>query len=156
MIFTNRKGQAITEPFVLFMVIAIVAVISIGMFTFGQDVAADPNNTLDNESTQYIFDRSGFDPRGGKDADNVNDTFFTSPSDTGGSEKDFTLEFQYYREQSSQTRLYLNNVWNLPSFFVEGLGLDLDNWTSFINLWNSVVWLMVFYAIYRIIRGRIR
>ena len=56
----NKKGQNVTEPWTIIMILVVVALITTAMFNFGADYAGDPDNKLNPESVIYIFDNSGF------------------------------------------------------------------------------------------------
>lgn len=149
----NKKAQNITKPYTILLVIIIIAIFSIMTFRFGADVASTPGNKLNNESQLYIYERSGFTPGELKTVNDTGDLFFSSDLNSSGSTLDFALEFQFYREQSSSWRTVMQDVWNAPAYFVGGLGLDLDDWTIVLNLINTIIWAIIFYIIYRLIRG---
>ncbi len=152
----NKKAQNVTEPWTIIMILVFVATVTTAMFSFGADVASDPDNTLDEESVLYIFDRSGFSLNQTISSSDSTNAFFTSDTDNEGNLKDFALEFQFYREQSSGIRVLIQDLWQLPEFFISGLGLDRETWSSILNIWNTIIWTIILYAIYRFLRGRIR
>ena len=150
----NNKGQAMTKPFTVIFILVVIAILSISMNNFGRDVAVNPNNNLDNDSLNRIYDQSGFVPsvyRNG--TGDSTDLFFSSDLNTSGNAKDYALEFQFYREQSSSIRTLVQDLWNLPVFFINGLDLDLQAWNIVINIWNTVIWAIIFFVIYRVVRG---
>lgn len=157
MVSINKKGQSTTKPYTLVLIVVMTSLISVLMFDFGADYAEDPNNKLDNESLIYIFDKSGFitNPNTTITSQDTQDPFFTSPTENEGNLKDFALEFQFYREQSSGIRAIMQDVWNLPSFFVDGLFLDGAAWETAIGIWNTIIWLIILTSIYRFLRGLI-
>lgn len=148
----NRKAQNITNGYVLVLIIVIITLFSTVFINFGGDLLTNPNNILEEDSINYIYDRSGFDPDVSI-TDNTTTQFFSTEGDSEGSAKDFTLEFQFYREQSSGIREILQNIWNIPTFFVDGLGLNRDDWKVPLNILNTLIWVIIFYGMYRLIRG---
>lgn len=152
----NKKAQNITEPYTLILILVMITLISVSFFEFGADYAGNPENNLDNASLLYIYNHSGFNPANNITSSDTTDPFFTSQTDNEGNLKDFALEFQFYREQSSSVRNILQDIWNVPSFFVEGLGLDSFLWKTIINIWNTILWTLILYAIYRFLRARIK
>ena len=154
-ILNNRKAQ-ITQPYVMVLVLVTASLFSILMFNFGADYAEDPNNKLDQESVQYIFDKSGFELSDNISATDSTDPFFTSPTDNEGNLKDFALEFQFYREQSSSLRNIFQDFWNLPVFFLDGLFLDREEWLVAINIWNTLIWVILLFNVYNFLRGLTR
>lgn len=154
-ILNNRKAQ-ITQPMVMVMVLVTVSLISLLMFDFGADYAEDPNNKLDQESVSYIFNKSGFELSDNITADDSTDAFFTSDTENEGNLKDFALEFQFYREQSSGLRNIFQDFWNLPVFFLDGLFLDRDDWLLAISIWNTLIWAILLFNVYNFLRGLTR
>lgn len=152
----NKKAQNITEPYTLILIVVVIGMFTTALFSFGQDLASNPDNKLNNESIQYIFDKSGFTPSNQINTSDTTDLFFSSDLNTSGNTKDFALEYEFYREQSSGIRSKLQDLWNIPSFFVSGLDLEESDWSTTIIIWNSMIWMMIFYAVYRIIRARIK
>lgn len=148
----NKKAQNITSPYVLVFIVVIITLFSTTFINFGADLISNPNNALEEDSVVYIYDRTGFTPNT-QVADNTTTSFYSTESDSEGSAKDFALEFQFYREQSSGIRQLLQNIWNIPTFFVDGLGLNRDDWAIPLNIINTLIWIIIFYGMYRIIRG---
>lgn len=154
--FKYKKGQNITNPFVIVIVLLIVSAISTTLWSFGKDLAENPNNNLNEESLGAIYNKSGFVLN--TTIDDVNETknlFYSSETDTQSNLKDYALEFQFFREQSSPIRSYIQDLWNLPTFFVDNLGLDGEAWQPLVQMFNLVIWVIIFYVIYRILRGLI-
>lgn len=150
----NKKAQNITKPYTIVFILVVISIFSIGMITFGRDVASNPNNSLDDESLLYVYEKTGFVPSGYKnDSDDADDLFYSSDLETSGNLKDYALEFQFYREQSSSIRTIVQDLWNVPSHFIGGLGLDLKEWEFTLQVLNTMVWLLIFYVIYRLVRG---
>lgn len=153
MIF-NKKGQNITQPYVLVLLVVIVAVFSLSFFEFGKDVASDPNNQLDDSSLRYIYDRAGFELPDNISSSDTTNLFYNSDTDTEGNLKDFAIEFLFYREQSTGIRSTLQALWNLPIFFLSGFNLKLDSWSLVLNVINTLVYTLILFGIYRFLRGR--
>ena len=152
----NKKAQNMTKPYTVILVLVIISILSISMNEFGADIAASPNNNLDEQSLDVIYNRSGFVPGTNKsEAGDADDLFFSSDTNTSGSAKDFTLEFQFFREQASNVRVIIQDVWGAPQFFVSGLGLDASDWRTTLFIYNTIVWIILFYVIYRLLRGSV-
>lgn len=156
MIFNNKKAQNITQPYTIILILVIIASISTLMFNFGAEYATNPNNQLDNESLLYIYEKSGFSLANNITSEDSKDLFFSSDTDNEGNLKDFALEFQFYREQSSAIRTIVQDLWNIPSFMVDGLFLNRDDWEIFLQIWNTFIWTLFLYVIFRFLRGIIR
>lgn len=145
---------SMTKPFTVIFILVAVAIISVSMNQFGRDIASDPNNQLGDDSLWRIYNQTGFIPGVNKSSsDDADDLFFSSNLNTSGNAKDYALEFEFYREQSGSMRTIVQDLWNLPSFFVSGLGLDASAWVIVIQLWNTIIWAIIFFIIYKIIRG---
>ena len=152
----NKKAQNITKPYTIIFIIVVVSILSVSMMDFGRDIASNPENKLDAESIDTIYTSSGYTVSVNKSSPtSADDLFYSSEINTSGNLKDYALEFEFYREQSSSIRTMLQDLWNMPSYLLSSLGLDLNEWENVLNLWNSIIWLLIFYAIYRVIRGLI-
>lgn len=152
----NKKAQNVTQPYVLILIVVMTGLITTLMFNFGADYATDPNNKLDNRSISYIFNKSGFTPTTNITSADTQDPFFTSNTDNEGNLKDFALEFQFYREQSSTIRSIIQDVWGLPTFFIDGLFLDLGIWATAFNIISILLYSWILFGIYRFLRGLIK
>lgn len=150
----NKKAQNITKPYVIILMIVVVALITVSFNEFGRDIASTPGNTLDNDSLNNIFSTAGFVPTTIKNTTNdTTELFFSSSNDTGGSTKDFTLQFQFYREKAGSIQTITRDLWNLPMFFINGVGLNTEDWGLVNDLLSTLIWLIIFYAVYRVITG---
>jgi len=156
MVINSKKGQNITKPYALILVMVVVSILTVSMMTLGRDVASDPNNKLNNESINYIYTNSGYVPSINKsEATDADDLFYSSDLNTSGNLKDYALEFQFYREQSSGVRSYVQDFWNFPAMFINGLGLELEAWSVVTQTLNTMIWLIILYLVYRIVRALI-
>lgn len=152
----NKKGQNITKPYTIIFVIVVLSILSVSLMDFGRDIASNPNNKLDAKSIDTIYSSSGYTASVNKSKPNdADDLFYSSEINTSGNLKDYALEFEFYREQSSSIRTILQDLWNMPAYFVSSLGLDLSEWETVLLLFNTIIWLLIFYGIYRAIRGSI-
>ena len=148
----NTKAQSIANPYTITLILVVIAIFSTAGLYFGQDLAADSSSSLNDESRYWVFNQSEFEVVNKNN--NTNEEFWSSNNVSEGSAKDFTLEFQFYREESSKLRQVLQNVWNAPTFFVNGLNLDLSTWNWVIQLLNTLIWLIVGLSVWGFIRGR--
>lgn len=155
MIFNNKKGQNITKPYTIILIIVVIAMISGSLAKFGADMISSQYGNLDNESIYYIGTNAGFQMDDDISVNDSTDLFYSSDIDTSGNTKDYAIEFEFYREQSSSVRNIVHVVYNVPTFFVRGLNLDLDIWNDNLVLMNFISWLIILYVIYRLIRGSI-
>lgn len=155
-ILYGKKAQNITQPYVLILIVVLVGLITTLMFNFGADYATDPDNKLDNRSLSYIYDKSGFTPTTNITSSDTQSLFITSDTDNEGNLKDYALEFQFYREQGSGIRSIIQDIWGLPSFFIDGLFLDLGLWASAFNIISILLYTWILFGMYRFLRGLIR
>jgi hypothetical protein len=152
----NKKAQNITNPWPLLLVLTIIALISTAFFSFGQDLASDPSSAINDESRAYIYNNSGFQLPD-RSADDATDVFYASETASEGNLKDYALEFQFYREKSSTLRSIFQTIYNLPVFFLKMLNIPIvDTWSVMVAIINGLIWVLIFYLIYRIIRGIIK
>lgn len=146
----------ITNPTTIIIIIFIVGLFSTGLIYFGGDLASNPNNHLNQASKNFIYTQYGFK------IDNVstNDTkdlFYVIPSnETAASTKDYTLEFQFFRESSSGFRTTIQQIYNLPQFFLSSFDLNSSDWSFVKNAFNFLIWWIIFFAVYKVLRGIIK
>lgn len=149
----NNKAQNITKPYTIILILVLVAMFSGLFLKFGQELASDPENKLNDESIQYIYNRSGFSISN-ITSDDTTDSFYTSDIDNEGTLKDYAIEFRFYQEQSSSFRQILQDLWDLPSFMLKMMNIPIDdNWQLIINMLNLIIWTLIVYVIIRIVRG---
>ena len=60
MIINNKKGNAITEPFTLLVVLVLIGLLTAMFFLFGTQLSTNSNSNLDEESVLYIAENNGF------------------------------------------------------------------------------------------------
>ena len=151
----NKKAQNITKPYTIVLIMSVISVLSVIFFMFGSDLAGSPTSEINDESRAYIFSNTGFVIENRTSADST-DIFYSSETGSEGNLKDYALEFQFYREKSSSWRSLFQDLYGLPTMFMKMLNLPVNEaWTFFIVVFNGLVWAVIFYAIYRIIRGLI-
>lgn len=153
----NKKGNSLTEPFNIVIIIIIISILSFTFLRFGQNlISSSDYSNLNSQSRTYILSQSGFNV---DDIDNndINNPFYVSQNETGeGSPKDYSLEFQYYREQSGDLRNMLQDLYGLPSFIISWFQLDLSEWEEIRIIFDTIIWAIILFVIYRFIRGIIR
>lgn len=149
----NKKAQNITKPFTIIIIMSVVSLFSVIFFMFGSDLAGNPNSDINDESRAYIFSNTGFEIEN-RSADDSTDIYYSSETGSEGNLKDYALEFQFYREKSSSWRSLFQDIYTLPTMFLKMLNIPVNEaWSFFIIIFNGIVWAIIFYAIYRIIRG---
>lgn len=152
----NKKAQNITNPYTIVLVLSLIAIFSGVFFIFGQDLAASPDSEINDESRAYIFENSGFKIEN-KTAADSQDIYYSSETASEGNLKDYALEFQFYREKSSTLRSTFQQIYSLPTFFLKMLNIPISAaWSYVINIINGIIWMLIFYLIYRVIRGLIK
>lgn len=162
MVLRNRKGNNATEPITIIIILIIFATLTFGLFKFGAQLSTNPNSELNNESILYIAEQQGFRiedkslDAGVISGDRLDSPFYSKDGNVSVSDKDQALEFLYYREQSISWRGLVNSLYNLPSYLIGNLGLDLEEWKFVVNAWNVIAWGLIFFIIYKIVRGAIK
>lgn len=145
----NKKAQNVTRPYVVLLIMVVLSMFSFAFLSWGNDLAGDSENNINEKSRAYLYDRAGFEV----DRVNNSDPFFSEGDNDGGSLKDFAIEFQFFREQSSSIRGMVQQLFNLPTFFIDWFDLDLGDFEFIRIILNTLIWTIIFYVIYRIIRG---
>lgn len=148
MIINNIKGQNMGSTYTILLVLIILALFSNYFIEWGGDVVTNPDLNINQRSLIYVASIDGFQ------IDNVSSSerFYTEGNETGNNVKDFAIEYQDYRQKGAQIRTMVQKLWNLPTFFISWLPLESDNWTYAFFIWNVTCWVLVFYAIMRLIR----
>lgn len=161
-IYKNKKGTQITDPMVLLIIISMLGMLTFGWFLFSSQVATNPNSNLDEASILYIAEHSGYEVNNkdfGEDLlteEQFTSSFYTQNNNATSSDKDYALEFLYYREQSSGWRDTVNNLYGMPTFFLGAYGFDLSAWAFVVHGLNLIIWGIIFFIVYKIIRGIIK
>lgn len=150
----HKKAQNITQPYTVIIIIVVMAIFSGLFFNLGVQLATTPDNKLSEGSLSYIYNQSGFNYSTRTESD-TQDLFYSGGEETGGSLKDFTLEFQFFRESSQGWRTIIQDIWNLPSTFIGLFNLPLSDWQTVLQIINLAIWAVIFYVIYRLLRGLI-
>lgn len=148
----NNKAQNLASPYTLLVIILLISLFTTMFFSWGSDIAGDPTSDINDVSREYIFSQEGFEVENLSERE-LTQTFYGSTIDSEGNLKDYALEFQFYREQSSSIRDKINDVYNIPSTFFNLFNLDISNWEIFSNIWNFFAWILIFFAIYKLLRG---
>ena len=161
MTIRNKKGIALTEPMTLLLLLVMFSMLTLGWVTFGTQLYTSGNANLNDESVSYIATANGFKINNqeitGKilTQSDLEDPFYVQDTN-GTSTKDDALEFLYYREQSKSWRGMANSLYSAPSYVRSSLGLGLSDWNFVIQALNIIVWGIIFFVIYKIIRGLIK
>ncbi len=152
----NKKGNSLTEPFNIVIIIVIVAIFSFSFLRFGINLISSDYSNLNSQSRTYISSQAGIDINN-IDSSDITNPFYVAQNETGeGNPKDDALEFQYYREQSGELRNLVQDLYSLPSFTISWFGLDLSEWEIIKNIFDTVINLIIMFLIYKFIRGIIR
>jgi len=152
----SKKAQNITNPYTIIFLVIVISLFSVSFLNFGRDLASDPSNSLGEQSIDFIYNTTAYQPTVNKTSSDTGEEFYKSPTENAGNLKDFALEFQFYREQSNQLRQILQDIWNIPTNFVRNLGLNLVLWEPIILIINLLIWSILFFAMYKFLRGLIR
>ena len=158
----NNKGQSITQPYMLVMILFVVALFSFAYIDFGQDLASNPDSYINDESRLKIYERSSFTINNktlGNEIVSVSDSedpFFTTGENATGNPKDYALEFQFFRQQSTDIRVLAQNIYEIPTFYIWWLDLNYSDWKFIINGVNLLLWMAIFFAVYKFIRGLLK
>lgn len=162
MAFNNKKGNAITEPYTFLIVIVLLGLLTTIFFVFATQLSTNENSNLDDESVLYIAENNGFEVEGKNFTQEIltqaeiESSFYATDSNTTSTSKDDALEFLYYREKSVKWRSLVNTAYNAPAYFIGVFNLDLFEWSIVNNALSLLIWGIIFFVIYKIIRGLIK
>ena len=162
MVRYNKKGEAITNPMIILSIILLIGVMTFGFFKFGSELSLNSNNKLTDDSIIYIAENNGFKIDNTNlsetplSLDDLESSFYVEDANSTTSDKDYALEFLYYRGQSVSWRSLIGSVYNLPTYLLRMVGLNLNEWIFVLNGLNVLIWAIVFFVVYKIIRGLIK
>jgi hypothetical protein len=145
-----------TNPTTLIIIIFIIGLFSTGMIIFSGDLAANPNNKLSDESKAFVYEQYGFNVENITINDTENLFYIIENNETAASTKDYTLEFQFFRESSGDFRTTAQQIYNIPQFLLTSFDLPRDDWKFVLNSFNMLIWWIIFFAIYKLLRGLIK
>lgn len=139
----------------------IVALISIGWFSFSVDINGDSDISLNNLSYDYISDYSGYiEDSSFENYSNQNivtikdDSLLGVDNESGESSvTDFLANLNYFRERVSKIINYFKVVYNFPSFIVSSLGLPIASFSHVINIIGVILFISMMIVIIRLVRG---
>lgn len=156
----NKKAQ-LTNPMTWVIILSLISILSLLLLTFQYDLAGDPQSYISDESRLDIYNKAGFKIEGqtfNSEIININDTDDPIYANENESEnlKDYALEFQFYREKTQSFRTTVQDIYNLPIYFINIFDLDLQNWKGVVNALNFIIWWVIFFLIYKVIRGLIK
>jgi hypothetical protein len=155
----NKKGNAITNPMVILLILVVIGIFTFGFFKFSSELSLNDNNNLNDESIIYIAENNGFKINELNFSQNIltkeelENSFYAQEKNGTVSDKDYALEFLYYRGESVSWRGLVDSLYNLPAYTIRGLGLDLTSWAFVVNGLNMIIWAIIFFIVYKIIRG---
>lgn len=156
------KKAALTDPFTLLFIVFIVGLFSLGLLFFGQDLVLNHSDTLDTQSVVHIAEQTGYKVDGNyingtlTESDITSSFYLSSLNESGDNIKDNAYEFLFYRDKSSSISGYLQSLYNMPSYFISNLGLDLGSWAWVINSISYIIFIIILIAGTKFIRGILR
>lgn len=138
------------------VVVFLSLIFSYGILQFGQGLLASQDISLSSSSTSYLEKyNNSFTSRGLDEAIN-NPDFEENATNPLGADSDsrniFQDVFALWNKVVNILEAPVNFivlVYKLPSFLVEGIGLDLNEWQFVLN---TLVWLMVISVIITLVR----
>jgi len=145
-----------TDPTTLIIILFIVGLFSTGLIMFGGDLASNDNNKLNPESKDFIYTQYGFDIGEINSSQSQDPFYIIDSNETASSTKDYTLEFQFFRESSGSFRDTSQQIFQLPQFFLTSLGMNTNDWKWVINSFNVLIWWIIFFGVYKLLRGIIK
>lgn len=145
-----------TNPTTLIIIIFVIGLFSTGLIIFGGDLASNPDNKLNQESKDFIYTQYNFDVDEVTANDTQNLFYILDSNETSASTKDYTLEFQFFRESSGDFRSTVQQIFDIPQFFLTSLGLEGDDWEWVLNSFSFLIWWLIFFGVYKLLRGIIK
>lgn len=158
-----------TNPWTFVIIIAVVSIFITIIMNTGADLATNPNANLDNKSYEYILylyganesqinDLTGkgiFNDSGFTDAtvSEVGESQVAESGETGGTIKDFAIEFFWARTKAGKVERALRSVLTFPTTILKILRLPIGMFDGYLGIINAVLWLAFILAIYFLVRG---
>jgi len=137
-----------------------ILLLAVGVLNFGNALDSS-GRTLTNDSIDYIEDYNGYYGSSGldgfTDASKTNlteDDLILDQEDTeGASVSDFLANLNYYKNRVAKLVNYVKLVYNLPTFFLNMLGLPLDPFGAISTGLNTLIYIGLLIYFINKVRG---
>jgi hypothetical protein len=150
--------MALTKPQFYLTLLLVVGFVAIGLMRIGEDLYNSPNIALDSRSEKYIEDYTslivdeGIDTLWEKNTgDYKTENLLESESNASADLTSGELGVLFYnKNRASKTTSFFKLVYNLPSFMLKGLGLDVDPFRNYINVLGLVLFVALIILVVRV------
>jgi len=152
--------MAISKPTFYISILGISAMIFIGLLVAGNDLNSRSNISLDNESKNYIGQYA--DDIGDSNVQNLNEddksyeqtAIIQEQNNTG----DFTTEdvlgsVTLWGNKLERIENYIKLAYNLPTLFVQALGIDIGEMNHYLNVLGIMLFLGIVIMLIKVWRG---
>ena len=150
--------MTVTKPEMWIVVIAFVTMFAISISLLGNDLR-NSDITLDNKSLEYIDEYDASIQQNNLDEYSDNSTLSQK-------EKNPIVDFasnlpivsdvlggiNFFIDKTKQVLSYLALIYNLPSFFIEGFGLDVGAFKHIINILSAMFLIAVTIIAVRLVK----
>lgn len=136
-------------------VVVVLLIFSFGIFKFGEGLLNSDEVTLSNSSEEYLTTYGALlEDTGISNAVNNPDFDANATNPLTGSEgssvvQDVFAVFNRIINILEAPYNFIKLIYNMPSFIVEGIGLDIEEWGWIINI---VIWAMVIGILITLVR----
>jgi len=151
--------MALTKPNFYIGALGISIMIFLGLLIAGNDLVNNGVN-LDNDSLSYINQYSGYIDNSNISQFDDNNKNYVSTSltqDQAGSGDIVTTDvfatLNFWRNSVNKIENYLKLVYNLPTLFVQTLGLPVGEFNHYINVMGIILFISLIILVIRLVRG---
>lgn len=137
-----------------------VACVFLGFLLLGNELSINDNYTLDNKSYAYIEEYQGYIRDTSIDTINKSastykeDDILNDGEDEGESiVTDVLASINYFKNRVQRTTGFFKLMFNIPSLFVEALGLDVGPLDIYINILGYGLFIGFIIMLIRLVRG---
>lgn len=139
--------MALTNKNFYLTTILVILIVFSGLAIVGTKFVNNPRLNIDEESVDYLLEIKGLNSQNGYDSISNTSSAETQQSnilDSGEDNQvsdtnDFLSTLYIKKERASQPTNFFKLIYNAPSSILTGLGLDIGDWKTYINIFSYAV-----------------
>lgn len=143
--------MALTKINFYLSVIFLVIVVFSGIGYVGTSLVNEDRLNLDSSSIDYILEVKGINSQSGYEgianttsAESQQNNILDSSDDSQVSDtNDFLSTLYIKKERASAPTNFFKLIYNIPSSIIMGLGLDISDWTNYINIFSYLIFISI-------------
>lgn len=151
-------AQKFTNVETYLIILFLFAIVVTAIIHLGNELLANDNSELDNDSISYITNLRGIDmSEFNVSKEEVEASISILGNESQGNPKDEALEFLYAKQKGFNIETKIKMIFSLPQFIlIDLLRFSLNDWRWVIFIFNWLYRLLITIAIVYFIRGIVR